>query len=204
MPLLPPDAPVKLSLRQDQKLDAEAFFDFCAANPDIRMELTAEGEIIVMPPAGDESDFRSLEVAGELREYCKRDRRGVAFGATGGFTLPSGAVRAPDAAWVSRARIQALSYSQRRRFMRVVPEFVVEVVSPSDTLTEAQAKMQEWMAAGVELGWLIDGDSRTVIIYRPGTGPEASTGITELAGEGPVEGFVLPLEPLWTGLESTE
>ena len=74
-------------------------------------------------------------------------------------------------------------------------------MSPSDTLTEAQAKMQEWIAAGVELGWLIDCDARTVIVYRPGQEPEARTGISELAGEGPVAGFVLPLEPLWAGLE---
>ncbi|MBL8216074.1 MAG: Uma2 family endonuclease [Bryobacterales bacterium] len=203
MPLLPLDAPVKLSLRPDQKLDADAFYDFCVANPDIRMELTAEGEIIVMPPAGMESDHQSLQAGSKLQQYADRDGRGVASGSSAGFTLPSGAVRSPDAAWTSKVRLRAVAYSQRRRFPRVVPEFVVEVMSPSDTLTEAQAKMQEWMAAGVELGWLIDGDARTVVIYRAGQEPETRTGIEEIAGEGPVAGFVLQLESLWAGLEDT-
>lgn len=201
MPLLPLDAPVKLSLRPDQKLDADAFYEFCVANPDIRMELTAEGEIIVMPPAGMESDGRSADIVIELGQVKGIRKRGRISGSSAGFTLPSGAVRSPDAAWTSYQRLRSVPYSQRRRFPRVVPEFVVEVMSPSDALTEAQAKMQEWMEAGVELGWLIDGDARTVMIYRSGQAPETRTGIGELEGEGPVAGFVLALEPLWAGLE---
>lgn len=165
------------------------------------MELTAAGEVLILPPAGLESDGRSADVVIELGHCGDLRRRGRISGSSAGFTLPSGAVRSPDAAWISFERLHTVPYAQRRRFPRVVPQFVVEVLSPSDTLTEAQAKMEEWMAAGVELGWLIDGDARTVIIYRPNLPPEARTGITELAGEGPVEGLVLPLEPLWAGLE---
>ncbi len=182
-------------------LDADAFYNFCVANPDIRMELTAAGEIVVMPLAGMESDHQSLRAGSTLDQYAQRDGRGIALGSSAGFTLPTGAVRSPDAAWISHQRLRAVPYSQRRRFPRVAPEFVIEVMSPSDTLTEAQAKMQEWIDAGVELGWLIDGDARTVMVYRPGQEPAARTGISELAGEGPIAGFVLPLEPLWAGLE---
>ena len=106
----------------------------------------------------------------------------------------------PDAAWVSKARLASLSKAERRQFLRVVPEFVVEVMSPGDRLTAARRKMQNWMANGVELGWLIDGDAETVWVYRQGQEARELTGIARLAGEGPMEGFVLELEDIWKGL----
>src|SRR5207253_4943005 len=120
--------------------------------------------------------------------------RGKAFGASVEFILPTGAALSPDAAWVSNSRISKLSKEQRRKFPPVCPEFVVEVMSPSDRLRPAKEKMEEWMGAGVELGWLIDADKRTVYVYRTSRqGLETQTGILKIEGEGPVAGFELDL-----------
>jgi Uma2 family endonuclease len=115
------------------------------------------------------------------------------------FLLPDGSGLSPDAAWVSNEAWAALTRKQRRQFPPVCPEFVVEVMSASDRLRAAKAKMERWIANGVQLGWLIDGDAKTVYIYRPGRTAEKRRGILELAGEGPVEGFVLDLGPIWAG-----
>ena len=111
--------------------------------------------------------------------------------------LETGAAYSPDAAWISNAKLEQLTKAQRRKFPRLCPEFVVEVMSPSDRLKAAQHKMREWMRAGVELGWLIHGDKRTVYIYRAGRDPEARSGILQLSGEGPVAGFELDLARIW-------
>lgn len=173
---------------------------FCEANPGLKIERTAIGEIVIVPPAGGESDYRSLEIAGELRTWAKRDGRGIAFGSSAEFLLPSGAALAPDAAWVSHEKLVSLSKEQRRKFLRVVPDFVAEVMSPSDRLPAAKAKMAEWLENGVTLGWLIDGDAETVYIYRQSRAVEVHKGISELAGEGPLAGFVIHLADLWAGL----
>jgi Uma2 family endonuclease len=106
----------------------------------------------------------------------------------------------PDAAWVSREKIDRLTREERRKFLRLVPDFVAEVMSPSDRLPATQAKMDEWIANGVALGWLIDGDAQTVYVYRIGKTMEKLTGVTSLPGDGPVAGFVLDLTAIWAGL----
>ena len=181
-------------------LNEDAYFSFCEANPGLRIERTAKGEIVIVPPAGGESDYRSLEIAGELRAWAKKDRRGIAFGSSAEFLLPNGAALAADAAWVSHEKLACLNKEQRRKFLRVVPEFVAEVMSPSDRLPAAKEKMLEWMANGVSLGWLIDGDAQTGSIYRPGQAVETRTGIKVLAGDGPLKGFSIKLADLWAGL----
>jgi len=131
------------------------------------------------------------------------DGRGKAFGPSVQFLLPDGSGRSPDAAWVSNNRLSVLSKQERRQFLRVIPEFVVEVMSPSDRLAAAQKKMGLWMANGVELGWLIDGDARRVYVYREASGslePRLVADTESIAGEGPVEGFVLQLGEIWEGL----
>jgi Uma2 family endonuclease len=131
----------------------------------------------------------------------RKDGRGVVVGSNTEFILPSGAARSPDMAWVSKAKLAKLPKEQRRRFPPLCPEFVVEVMAPSDRLKDAKEKMIEWMANGVQLGWLVDGDRQTVYIYRAGRRePEKKTGIKKLAGEGPITGFVLDLTEIWAGL----
>jgi Uma2 family endonuclease len=117
------------------------------------------------------------------------------------FILPTGAAYSPDAAWVSNARLAGLTKEQRRKFPPVCPEFVIEVISPSDRLKPAMDKMEEWIRAGVELGWLIYPDKPTVYIYRAGQkGADERVGSTRLAGEGPVAGFELDFTDIWSGL----
>jgi Uma2 family endonuclease len=200
--VLPEQAlPAKLTLNPDLRMSDDEYFDFCMLNPDVRFERTADGEIIIVPPAGLESDFQSVDVVGQLRAWAMRDGRGKAFGTSAEFILPTGAALSPDAAWVSNSRLSRLSKEQRRKFPPVSPEFVVEVMSPSDRLSEAKKKMQEWIRGGVELGWLIHGDGKAVYIYRTGAKEaEKRAGIAKLAGEGPVAGFELDLTDIWAGL----
>ena len=182
-------------------MDNDEFYDFCVAHPDQRFERTAEGEIVTVPPSGWESDQQNVEVIADLRDWAKRDGRGKAFGPTSQYFLSTGAAYSPDASWVSKTRIASVPAERRRKFPSVCPEFVIEVMSPTDRLPAAKRKMEEYMRAGVDLGWLIHGDKQTVYICRTGQkGPEIRTGILELSGEGPIAGFTLDLRPIWAGL----
>jgi Uma2 family endonuclease len=199
---LPDEAlPAKLTLNPELRMNDDEYYAFCMANPDVWFERTAEGEIVIAPSPGAESDYRSVVTGAQLSNWAKLDGRGKAFGSSVEFILPTGAALSPDAAWVSNRRISELSKEQRRKFPPVCPEFVIEVMSPSDRLPAAKRKMQEWMRAGVELAWLIDGDEQTVHVYRAGhDGAEILTGILKISGEGPVAGFELDLTDIWAGL----
>lgn len=192
--------PAKFVLGSGHRFDAEAYFDFCVTNPNLRSELNANGEIVIVPPAGLESSHQSLDVSSQLFTWARRDKRGKAFDSSGGFTLPSGAVYAADAAWVSNDRLQPFTKAERQRFLPLAPDFVVEVMSPSDRTAAAQAKMQEWIDAGTPLAWLVDTKRRRVVIFRLGTPPESLDAPRELHGEGPVHGFVLDLTGIWAGV----
>jgi Uma2 family endonuclease len=193
------ESAAKIVFDTDPKFD-DAYFEFCIANPDLWIERNSQGEIVIVPPAGFESSCRSGDVYAQLAAWTKRNRNGKASDCSGEFLLPSGAGYAPDAAWVSKAKLARYTKEQLRKFPRLVPEFVVEVLSPSDTRPKAKKRCQEWIDEGVELAWLIDGDTETVWIYRPGQAPEKRTGMNKLPGEGPVDGFVLDLREIWAGL----
>jgi Uma2 family endonuclease len=199
---LPEEAlPAKLIFNPEQRMNDDYYYQFCMANADLWIERTAQGEILIVPPAGGESDYQSLRVGAQLTNWADRHSRGRAFGATVQFILPTGAALSPDAAWVSNERLSKLSKEQLRKFPRVCPEFVVEVMSPSDRLKAAREKMEDWRRGGVDLGWLIHGDAETVYIYRTRSNEsEKRTGITQLEGEGPVAGFTLDLTSIWAGL----
>jgi Uma2 family endonuclease len=200
--VLPEEAlPAKLTLNPELRMTDDEYFDFCQINSDLRLERTAEGEIIIVPPAGAESSYQSGDVFGQLRNWAKEDGRSKAFDASSEFILPTSAALSPDAAWVSNQLLSLLSKEQRRKFLRVAPEFVIEVMSPSDRLPAAKRKMLDWIRGGVQLGWLVDGDAQTVYIYRPGEQEsEQKTGVAKLAGEGPAAGFELDLTDVWAGL----
>ena len=200
--ILPDEAlPARLTFDSDLLLDDDKYYDFCMANPDLGIERSSQGEIIISPPAGGETSYRSGEALGQLAKWAIRDGRGKAFDASAEFILPTRAALSPNAAWVSNAQIQLLSKDQRRKFPPVCPEFIIEVLSPSDRLPVAQAKMREWIRAGVELAWLIDGETKTAYVYLAGgQEPEVRTGILKLAGQGPVAGFKLDLTHIWEGL----
>jgi len=178
----------------------DEFFDFCQLYPDFRIERTAGGEVIIMPPTALETGFRNNELSGQLRNWAKEDGRGKAFDSSTEFILPSGAARSPDASWVANSRLAVLSREQTRKFTRISPDFVVELMSPSDRLNRLQKKMCEWIEGGVQLGWLIDPDKRVVYVYSPGKEPESVLQPERMEGQGPVAGFVLELESIWSGL----
>lgn len=194
------NAPATLILDREDQLTDDEYFAFCVANPDLNVERTAEGDIVIVPPPGGESDYRNVSVTVALDQWARMDGRGKAFGPSVHFLLPDGSGRSPDAAWISNERLSLLSKQEKRQFLRVVPEFVVEVLSPSDRLPNAQQKMRLWAANGVELGWLIDGDARRVYVYRGSSEPRIIADAESIAGEGPVEGFVLQLGEIWEGL----
>jgi Uma2 family endonuclease len=176
-------------------------YAFCVANGNLRFERTTRGEIVIVPPAGGESDHQCAELVGQLREWARRHGRGQFFGATAEFILPNRAALSPDAAWVSNKKLAKLSREQRRKFLPVCPEFVVEVMSPSDRLKAAKAKMGDWMDGGVEVGWFIYPDKRTIYIHRAGQSePEMLEDVSVVRGEGPIAGFDLDLTDIWAGL----
>lgn len=181
-------------------MDDEEYFDFCAKNPELRIERNARGEIIIMPPAGAEIGFRNSDLTAQLAMWCKRDGRGRAFDSNAEYILPNGAALSPDASWVQSGRLAQFTKEQKKRFLPLCPDFLVELLSPTDRLPKAQAKMSEWIDNGAALGWLIDADRRTVYVYRPGQEPEELVNPGHLSGEGIVEGFRLELGDIWQGL----
>lgn len=189
-----------ISVRRREKFSDKEYRAYCEANPGLRVERTAEGEIVFMPPAGGESDYRSAEAGADLKIWARKDGRGQSFGQSVQFVLPDGSGLSPDTAWVSNESLAKLTKQERKKFLRLAPEFVVEVLSPSDNLKEAKTKMERWIANGVKLAWLIDGDARTVYVYRNGHPSKTRRNLTAIAGEGPVAGFVLDLKRIWAGL----
>jgi|SRR5579871_296575 len=178
----------------------DEYWAFCEANPDLHIERRATGKIVIVPPGGGESSFRNAEVIAGLGTWARRDGRGRCFGSSVQFFLPDGSGLSPDSAWVSNDSLSRLTKQQRKKFLRLTPEFVVEVLSPTDNLAQTKNKMELWISNGVELGWLIDGDARSVHVYRRGRRPTVRRNLKEIAGEGPVAGFVLNLLPIWEGL----
>lgn len=197
---LPAYENIRLVFDSASKISERDYLAFCRANPDLRCERNAEGEIVIVPPAGGEGSYRSGKTYSQLDRWAELDGRGRAFDSSVQFTLPDGSSLSPDASWVSNRALERLSRSQRRQFLRLSPEFVIEAMSPSDRLKPAQAKMQSWIANGVKLAWLIDGDRETIHIYRPGRDPVIRRGVRQVAGEGPVRGFILKLDAIWRGL----
>jgi Uma2 family endonuclease len=174
----------------------EEFFCFCQANRDLRIERSAKGEIIVMSPAGGYAGYQSGEVFRQLSDWAMKDKTGLAFDSSTGFRLPNGAMRAPDAAWVRLARLQALSHREKEQFIPLCPDFVIEVASPSDTLSSLREKMNEYRACGLGLGWLILPASTQVEIYTS-SGVEVRPSPEMLSTDTTLPGFKLDLTSIW-------
>ncbi len=189
--------PLVLRLAPVVELSDDQLLALCAINDVVWIERNARGELLLMPPAGGETSNRELEVGSQLRSWAKRDGTGVPFGPSAGFSLPNGAMRAADAAWVARARWEALSAEAREKFVPLCPDFVIELRSPSDRLRDQQDKMAEWIANGARLGWLIDRGPRQVYVYRPDAPVERLDAPTTLSAAPVLPGFVLDLREVW-------
>lgn len=180
------------------KVSREHFLVLAAANKEVRLERTAEGELVVNPPTGWETGAYNWSMAGELYLWWRSSGEpGRAFDSSTGFNLPNGATRSPDASWVSQAGWDALTPDQKGTFANICPDFVVELRSGSDRVQPLQDKMAEYLENGAQLGWLIDPQQRCVEIYRPGLPVEVLENPAELSGENVLAGFRLALNRIW-------
>jgi Uma2 family endonuclease len=175
----------------------EEFVAFCQQYEDCFVECTAEGEIIIIPPNYSKTGEQNSEIIAQLVMWAKKDGRGRVYDSSAGFRLPNGARRSPDASWIRKDRVAALPKEQQKRFYRLCPDFVIELRSSTDRIRRLTAKMEEYIANGAELGWLIDPEERNVWIYRPGRAAECVVNPDRVPGEGPVAGFVLELADVW-------
>ncbi len=186
---------ITLNLDSITKLTYEQFRELCRDNRDIRLELTAQGELIVMPPAGWQSGNRNANLTTDLNHWNRQAKLGMVFDSSTGFILPNRSVRSPDAAWVATERITALNPNPDS-FLPLAPDFVVELRSPSDRLKPLQDKMQEYIDNGVQLGWLLNPQDQQVEIYRPGKETELLRSPSSISGEDVLPGFILNLEEI--------
>jgi Uma2 family endonuclease len=170
---------------------------FCEANPDLRIERTAEGELIVMAPANARSGNQNFRLAAQLCNWALTDGTGVGFDSSSGFDLPNGSNRSPDLSWIRQSRLNALRAEQRLPYPQICPDFVLELRSSSDRLSVLMAKMQEYIECGAKLGWLIDPVERRVWVYRPSEKVEALDEPLTLEAGPMMPGFVLDLDPIW-------
>jgi Uma2 family endonuclease len=194
--LLPIDAETPRSLVLDPPLTDAEFEALCAANDLIYFERTREGEILMQSPAGGFTSDGNAEIVSQLRSWWKTHRRGRVFDSSGGFFLPDGSMLNPDASYVLPHKLEGLTKDDLTGFPRLCPDFVVELLSISDSISKAQQKMERWIENGATLGWLIDPDEKKVYFYEAGAETAAVTG-RALQGRGPVEGFTLDLDELW-------
>ncbi|WP_017328368.1 Uma2 family endonuclease [Synechococcus sp. PCC 7336] len=179
-------------------LTDEQFEALCRQNPERNFEMSAKGELIVVAPVGGESGRCEIQLLYQLEGWNEAHRLGIAFSSQTCFKLPNGAKRMPDAAWVRRDRWQALSPAERQGFVPFAPDFAAEIRSPADPLPPLQAKLREYLDAGVRLAWLIDPQRRVVEIYRPEREVEVLQAPTELSGEAVLPDFICKLSSIWT------
>ncbi|MEG4837440.1 Uma2 family endonuclease [Microcoleus sp. B9-D4] len=188
---------ITINLNPIIELTDDQFFDLCQKNKNIRFERTAKGELIIMSPAGGETSSSNAGLTAQLWIWNNQSRLGKVFDSSGGFKLPNGADRSPDASWVKLERWNALTPEQQKKFPPICPDFVVELMSPSDSLKETQDKMKEYRDNGAGLGLLINRKSRQVEIYRLNQEVEVLESPATVSGEDVLPGFILNLESIW-------
>ena len=197
--------PMTVNLPAISPMTHEQFYEFCLANRDLRIERTASGDVVIMPPAFSDTGNRNIKIAQQLANWTDQDGTGESFDSSAGFTLPNGATRSPDASWIKLERWNGLLEEQKASFAPICPDFVIELrsssvreASPKEmTLTSLQDKMQEYIANGVLLGWLIDRKNRTVHIYRPNQKPEVLNNPETVTGDPELPGFALRMVKIW-------
>ncbi|WP_008315672.1 Uma2 family endonuclease [Leptolyngbya sp. PCC 6406] len=190
-------SPLVVAIPPSTRLSDRQFYDLCQANPDLKIERTAEGDLLFIPPTGGETGNRNAKLISRFVVWSEETQQGEVFDSSTGFKLPNGADRSPDVAWVRRDRWEALPPEAREKFPPIAPDFVLELMSPSDGLAIAQAKMREYIDNGVRLGWLINRSARQVEIYRPEQPVEILTSPVTLTGEAVLPGFTLTLGAVW-------
>lgn len=178
-------------------LTDEQFYRLCQDNPDLRFELTAQRELMIMSPTGSKTGWRNSKINQRLANWTEGDATGIAFDSSTGFTLPNGAKRSPDAAWVRREVWEALTDEQQEEFAPLCPVFVIELRSAKDRLASLQDKMKEYIENGAELGWLFDPKNKRVYIYLPNQPVECLENPTSISGAPVLPGFVFDPSEIW-------
>ena len=178
-------------------LDDDRLYDLCVKNREIRFERTSKGELLVMLPVGSEGSSRELNLSGPFYVWNKKNKLGKVFSSSGGFILPSGAMRSPDVAFIRMERWKSLPVLQRKKFAPICPDFVAELRSESDSLSTLKEKMKEWMDNGCQLAWLIDPLEEKAYIYKANGETQTLESFKEkLFGEDILPDFVLELSEL--------
>lgn len=186
-----------LHLTPRRRLSRAEYLAFVEANPELRIERTAQGEVIAMPAAHSRTGRRNLELGGQVWLWAKRDGRGTGFDSSAGFDLPNGSNRSPDVSWVLNSRLDALTEEEKRDYYPLCPDFAIELRSDSDRLPQLRDKMREYIDNGASLGWLIDPIERRVYMYRPGRAVEVLDGPPSVSGDPELPGLVVDLTPVW-------
>lgn len=190
------DDRVVLQFPSPLRMTSGQFFDFCQANPELRLEQTSRGEVVIVP-TGWKSGNRGAKVVAQLMNWAEADGSGEASGSDAGFVLPNGATRAPDASWIRRERLQSIPPEELERFLPLCPDFVGEVRSLTYRLANQQEKMREYLENGMRFGWLLDPVERTVSVYRPGCETEVLRGAASVSAAPELPGFILNLAAVW-------
>lgn len=180
-----------------RKLSDTEFYDFCQLNKDWRIEQTSTGDLIIMPGTGGHTGWLNAQLTFELTGWAKRNDSGRVFDSSTIFTLPNGAKRSPDVSWIRNDRWNALTMVEQERFPPLCPEFVIELRSRTDLLSDLHLKMEEYRVSGAELGWLIDPIDRRVYVYRQDTEVELLEDPKSISGEPLLPGFALDLAAIW-------
>ncbi|NEO27472.1 MAG: Uma2 family endonuclease [Kamptonema sp. SIO4C4] len=191
------DTPLVLQMRPALDLTDEQFFLLCQLNPNYRIERNSQGDLVIMPPTGSETGNRNAKLIQQLGNWTDQDGTGIEFDSSTGFTLPNGANRSPDAAWMTMSKWQQVPPEQQTQFAPVCPDFVVELRSPSDALPPLQEKMQEYLDNGASLGWLIDRKNRQVYIYQPQTPVVCLDHPDTIKGDPVLPRFTLIMAKIW-------
>jgi Uma2 family endonuclease len=195
--VLSPEAPTVTVDAHSLGLTDEQLFQLCQDNRDLRFEMTARGELIIMAPTGSETGRRNARINHRLVSWADEDATGVVFDSSAGFRLPNGARVSPDASWILRERYEAVPSELREKFAPVCPDFVVELRSRSDQLRALQDRMDEYIENGARLGWLIDPIEKKVYVYRQGRELEVLEGPETVSGDPLLRGFTLNLQEIW-------
>ncbi len=177
--------------------DDDWLYAFCRMNDELRIERTSDGELEIETPTGGKTSHRNFKIGSRLDAWAEMDGAGVGFDSNGGFILPNGALRAPDASWVKRERLSSLTAGQKEKFLPLCPDFTIELRSPSDPLSKIEAKMAEYIENGAKLGWLLDPEERKAHIYKADGSVEVIENPESLSGDPELPGFTLTLKGVW-------
>jgi Uma2 family endonuclease len=197
-------SPTVLHTGPEWQMSDDQLYDLCRRNKELRIERDSEGDLFIMSPEGGTSGFGNVELIVQFHLWAHEEGSGRAFGSSTGFILPNNAMRSPDVAWVRKTRLKTLAPGQLERFIPLCPDFVLELRSPSDRLKTLQDKMDEYIANGAELGWLLNPPRKEVHIYRPGAKPDILVDPKTVSGDPTLRGFVLNVPQIWAAMNSID